>query len=102
MVNHQFQDLTTTLGALLEDLLPTWHPMLESTAALRCTAWLPIHRPGSRHMPHWNDRYGIAFLPLALGPSGAELVDWSISACLGGVWSGVFVFSLNMVAYGPF
>ena len=45
MVNHQFQDLTTTLGALLEDLLPTRHPMHESAAALRCTAWLPIHSP---------------------------------------------------------
>ena len=73
MVNHQFQDLTTTLGALLEDLLPNRHPMHESAAALRCTAWLPIHRPGSRHMPHWNDRYGIAFLPLALGPFGPVL-----------------------------
>ena len=39
-------------------------------------------------MPHWNDRYGIAFLTLALGPSGAELVDWPIPDCLGGVWSG--------------
>jgi hypothetical protein len=60
---------------------------------LRCSAWLPIQRLGSRHMPHWNDRYGIAFLALALGPSGAELGDWPIPDCLGGVWSGVLCCS---------